>query len=39
MIEAVEKAGKLLFKDDNVSDTVSSWKDPDVLKRLKCLAK
>ena len=39
MINAVEEAGKLLFKDNDDSEPVSSWKDPDVLKRLKGLAK
>jgi len=39
MIMAVEKAGKLLFNSDEPDCTVSSWKDPNVLKRLKGLAK
>ena len=39
MTKAVEEAGKLLFKDGDSSSVVSSWKDPDVLKRLKGLAK
>jgi site-specific recombinase XerD len=39
MIKAVEEAGKLLFKDSDSISVVSSWKDPNVLKRLKGLAK
>jgi len=38
MIKAVEEAGKLIFKD-TPEETVSSWKDPDILKRLKGLVK
>jgi len=39
MSKAVEEAGKLIFKDTPEEDCVSSWKDPDILKRLKGLAK
>jgi site-specific recombinase XerD len=39
MIQAVEKAAKLLFNGGEPDCTVSSWKDPNVLKRLKGLAK
>ena len=39
MTKAIEEAGKLLFNDGDSSSVVSSWKDPDVLKRLKGLAK
>ncbi len=38
MIKAVEDAGKLIFKDSH-EETVSSWKDPDILKRLKEMVK
>lgn len=38
MIRAVEKAGKLIFKD-SPQETVSSWKDPDLLRRLKEMVK
>jgi len=38
MIKAVEEAGKLIFKDA-CEETVSSWKDPDILKRLKEMVK
>ena len=38
MIKAVEEAGKLIFKDTS-EETVSSWKDPDILKRLKGMVK
>lgn len=38
MIKAVEEAGKLIFKDPP-EETVSSWKDPDILKRLKEMVK
>lgn len=39
MSKAVEEAGKLIFKDTPEEECVSSWKDPDILKRLKGLAK
>jgi len=38
MIKAVEKAGKLIFMN-GPQETVSSWKDPDILKRLKEMVK
>ncbi|MGV8147173.1 MAG: tyrosine-type recombinase/integrase [Alkaliphilus sp.] len=38
MIKAVEEAGKLIFKD-TPEETVSSWKDPDILRRLKSMVK
>jgi integrase/recombinase XerD len=38
MIKAVEKAGKLIFKN-SPQETVSSWKDPDLLRRLKEMVK
>ena len=34
MTKAVEEAGKLIFKN-TPEETVSSWKDPDILRRLK----
>jgi len=39
MIKAVEEAGKLLFKDNEPSGSISSWKDANVLERLKGLVK
>jgi len=39
MSKAVEEARKLIFKDTPEEECVSSWKDPDILKRLKGLAK
>ena len=38
MIKAVEEAGKMIFKDTH-EETVSSWKDPDILRRLKGMVK
>jgi len=38
MTKAVEEAGKLIFKDTH-EETVSSWKDPDILSRLKGMVK
>lgn len=38
MTKAVEEAGKLIFKD-TPEETVSSWKDPDILRRLKGMVK
>jgi site-specific recombinase XerD len=38
MTKAVEDAGKLIFKD-TPEETVSSWKDPDILRRLKGMVK
>ena len=39
MSKAVEKAGKLLFGEDDSSYHSSSWDNPDVLNRLKSLAR
>jgi len=39
MSKAVEEAGKMIFKDTSEEECVSSWRDPDILKRLKGLAK
>ena len=39
MIKAVEKAGELLSNDDDPSFSVSSWKDPNILQRLKMMAR
>ena len=38
MTKAVEEAGKLIFKD-TPEKTVSSWKSPDILRRLKGMVK
>lgn len=39
MTKAVEEAGKLIFKGTSDENPVSTWKDPDILKRLKGLIK
>jgi site-specific recombinase XerD len=39
MIKAVERAGELLFNGDDPNCTAFSWKDQNVLQRLKRLAK
>jgi len=35
MTKAVEEAGKLIFKGTPDENPVATWKDPDILKRLK----
>ena len=39
MVKAVEAAGKLIFQDEEPSEQISSWKDPNILNRLKRLTK
>jgi site-specific recombinase XerD len=39
MTKAVERAGELLFNGTDPNCTISSWKDQNVLQRLKSLAK
>ncbi|GAB2541420.1 tyrosine-type recombinase/integrase [Gracilibacillus alcaliphilus] len=38
MMKAVEAAGNLIFKD-NAEEPIASWKDPEILKKLKGLIK
>ena len=39
MTQAVEEAGKLILNGTAQNNAASSWKDPDILKRLKMMAK
>ena len=39
MVKAVEAAGRLIFQDDETFSENPSWKDPNILSRLKGLTK